>query len=184
MMKTVGLLRHAKSSWAQPGLSDFDRPLAPRGRTAAALVGGEMNRRGLAFDLVLASPARRVVETLQQVEKGYGAGLPTRFDPEIYTASACRLLAMLRRTEVGVRSVLLVGHNPALQELALLLTSEQDPLREEIDEKYPTAGLALLHSVAGQWRELWPEGATLDAFLLPKKLRRDIPGPASSPSGD
>src|SRR5438270_11440826 len=85
-VKTLALLRHAKSSWDDPNLDDFDRPLAPRGMEAAKRVGNELKRRKLAFDLVLASPARRVTETIAEVEKGYGETLNARFDPRLYGA--------------------------------------------------------------------------------------------------
>ncbi len=143
-MKRLALLRHAKSSWDDPALADFDRPLNARGVGAAAAIGAEMGRRGLAFDLVLASPARRVVETLEHLEAACGEALEPRFEQRIYQATAASLLDVLRAVDESARRLLLVGHNPGLQELAAMLASPDDPHRESVGARlsYGCAGAA------------------------------------------
>ena len=123
-MKTLTLLRHAKSGWDDSVARDFDRPLNPRGRCAARTVGREMRAQGLAFDSVLASPAVRVVETLEEIGSGYGRVLDPRFDQRLYLASTDTLLDLIREADDGVASLLLVGHNPGLQSLLTRLTGE------------------------------------------------------------
>ncbi len=139
-MKTLTLLRHAKSSWNDPIARDFDRPLNSRGRRAAKTVGREMRARGLAFDGILASPAVRVVETLAEVAEGYGGALEAEFDRRIYLATPEILLELVQQTDDGRAALLVVGHNPGLEQLALLL-SQAGPSRSEIEVKYPTATL-------------------------------------------
>ncbi len=102
-MKRLTLLRHAKSSWDAPGLQDFDRPLNKRGREAARLVGRELSRRKLRFDLVLASPAMRVRETLEELADGFGSALDIRFEPRIYLADPDTLLDLVRGLSDGHR---------------------------------------------------------------------------------
>ena len=92
-MKVLTLLRHAKSSWDHPAVRDFDRPLNKRGRKAARTIGHELQAQGLAFDAVLASPAKRVVETVAELAGGYGQALNPEFDDRIYMASAASLLS-------------------------------------------------------------------------------------------
>src|SRR3954467_8335503 len=137
-MKILTLLRHAKSGWDDPVSRDFDRPLNPRGRRAARTVGREMEAQGLVFDLVLASPARRVIETLEEVATGYGAIEP-EYDRRLYLAPAATLLDIVRHAPGTTERLLLVGHNPGLEELALRLArGDGDALRGEVEVKYPT----------------------------------------------
>lgn len=169
-MKSLALLRHAKSSWDHPALGDFDRPLNRRGIGAAELIGAEMRRRELAFDLVLASPAKRVVETLEHLERGYGESLRPRFDRRIYEAPAARLLEMVQAVDESVERVLLVGHNPGLGELAVLLAESGEPLRDSIARGYPTAALAKLVLPVESWAEVRPGAARIAEFVKPREL--------------
>jgi phosphohistidine phosphatase len=169
-MKTLALLRHAKSSWDDPALADFDRPLNRRGVKAAAVIGAEMGRRGLAFDLVLASPACRVVETLEQVERGLGESLEPRFDQRVYGAAVASLLDIVRGVDESVGRLLLVGHNPGLHELAVTLAAPGEPLRESLARGYPTAALALLELPVEKWEEVGPGTAQIADFLRPREL--------------
>ena len=167
-MKTLTLLRHAKSGWDDPVSRDFDRPLNPRGRRAAQTVGREMRAQGLAFDLVLASPARRVIETLEEVEGAFGP-LSPRFDQRLYLASPETLLDLVHEAEEGAASLLIVAHNPGLEMLALSL-SRPDPLRGEVALKYPTATLAELRFDVERWADVREGRGALARFVRPRDL--------------
>lgn len=169
-MKSLALLRHAKSSWDEPALGDFDRPLTRRGIEAATRIGAEMRRRGLVFDRVLASPATRVVETLEHLQRGYGESLDPQFDGGIYGAPAARLLEIVQAVDDSVGRVLLVGHNPGLEELAVLLAESGEPLRDSIARGYPTAALAMLQLPVESWREVRAGTAQVADFVRPREL--------------
>jgi phosphohistidine phosphatase len=171
-MKVLTLLRHAKSGWDDPVLRDFDRPLNPRGRRAAATVGREMRRLGLRFDTVVASPARRVMETLDEVGLAFGTLAP-RYDERLYLATAQTLLQVARETDHAVERLLLVGHNPGLEELVLRL-SAGGALRSEAALKYPTATLAEMRFETASWRQLQDRAATLSRFIRPRDLDPEL----------
>jgi phosphohistidine phosphatase len=173
-MKTLTLLRHAKSGWNDPVERDFDRPLNRRGRKAAYTVGAEMKARGLAFDRVLASPARRVVETLEEVARGYGEIEP-RYDDRIYLASPSVLLELVRETDESVGRLLLVGHNPGLEALALLLARDDgNALRAELAIKYPTGTVAEIGLPASSWRDVRPGTGRVVRFIRPRDLDPEL----------
>ncbi len=173
-MKSLTLLRHAKSGWDDPVSRDFDRPLNPRGRKAARTVAREMKAQGLAFDLVLASPARRVVETLEEVSAGYGAIRP-EFEPRLYLASTATLAEIVRATPDSVERLLLVGHNPGLEELALCLSGRDDgALRAEVEVKYPTGTVAEIELPAGRWAEVREGSGRLVRFIRPRDLDSEL----------
>lgn len=173
-MKTLTLLRHAKSGWDDPVGRDFDRPLNRRGRKAAVTVGAEMKARGLLFDRVVASPARRVVETLDEVAQGYGPIDPI-YDQRVYLASPAALLELVRQAEDEVDRLLLVGHNPGLEALALLLTGEDgDALRAELAVKYPTGTVAEISLPASSWRDVRPGTGRLVRFIRPRDLDPEL----------
>jgi phosphohistidine phosphatase len=162
--KQLFVLRHAKSSWDDPGLDDHDRPLAPRGRRAAALLAGHVRAAGIRPALVLCSSARRTRETLESVDPG---GRP-EIEPELYGASVSELCDRLRRVSPTIRSVMLVGHNPSLQMLVLRLAGSGDGL-DSVRAKFPTGALATL-TFDGPWSELGPGAAELAAYVRPKDL--------------
>jgi phosphohistidine phosphatase len=168
-MKTLTLLRHAKSGWDSAGVRDFDRPLNARGRKAARAMGREMRRLGLAYDLILASPARRVTETLSELAQGYGGAVKTRFDENLYLAPPETLLALVRGADDGEARLLVVGHNPGMEQLALLL-SEAGALRDQIAVKYPTAALAEIGFAVAHWRDVAPGEGRLARFIRPREL--------------
>ena len=167
-MKRLYLLRHAKSSWDDPTLSDSDRPLAPRGRRAAKVMAEHLRREGISPELALCSPSRRTRETLERIAPSLGKNAEVRIEPELYAGSAATLLEQLHGVPDEVDSVLLVGHNPAIQELALSL-ARRGSESERVREKFPTAALATLELDAS-WRELAPGSAELIAFVKPKEL--------------
>jgi phosphohistidine phosphatase len=169
-MKTLTLLRHARSDWDDTVQRDFDRPLNNRGRRAARTVGREMKRLGLSFDRVVASPAVRVRETLAEVEAAFGA-LAAEFDQRIYLATPDTLLEIAQGLPAEVERLLLVGHNPGLEQLVLALAGPQSgPLREEVEVKYPTATLAELRLPIESWAELREGTAELTRFIRPRDL--------------
>jgi len=169
-MKILTLLRHAKSGWDDPVSRDFDRPLNPRGRRAARTVGAEMKALDLAFDLVLASPARRVVETLEEVESAYGP-LRARPDERLYLASAATLVEIVRATPEDAGRLLLVGHNPGLEEIALRLSRrDSDPLRGEIEVKYPTGTLVEIELPIDHWSDMRKGEGRIVRLIRPRDL--------------
>ncbi|HVF95387.1 MAG TPA: histidine phosphatase family protein [Sphingomonas sp.] len=168
-MKTLTLLRHAKSGWDDPVTRDFDRPLNPKGRRAAAMIGRHLHDLGLVFDHVVASPAVRVVETLGEVASGYGRALDPAWERRIYLASSATLLDIVRDLPADADRVLLVGHNPGLEDLVLQMVPDgTDALREAVEVKYPTASIAELALPVATWREA--EGASLTRFIRPRDL--------------
>src|SRR6059058_5062652 len=116
MGKTLYLLRHAKSSWEDPTLPDHDRPLAPRGRRAAKVIAEHLRRQRSTPRLVLCSSSERTRETLKRITAGLGGGVEVRIEERLYTASAGDLLERLHEVDARVKSVMLIGHYPALQE--------------------------------------------------------------------
>jgi phosphohistidine phosphatase len=166
-VKRVFLLRHAKSSWKDPALADHDRPLNRRGREAAKAIAAHLNAEGVQPRLVLCSTAKRARQTLLGIERGLGRH-EVRTERQLYGASADALLAGLRRLPDKFDSVLVIGHNPGLQELALALAAPGTE-RERVAEKYPTAALATLE-LAGGWPQLAPGAAELVAFVRPRDL--------------
>jgi len=169
-VKTLTLLRHAKSGWNDPVSRDFDRPLNPKGKRAAALIGHHLRDLRLEFDHVVASPAVRVVETLDEVARGYGRTLAPAWDRRIYLASAVTLLDLVRELPGEVERVLLVGHNPGLEDLVLMLVPDGgDALRDVVEAKYPTASVAEL-TLPADWRGAAAGAATLTRFVRPRDL--------------
>jgi phosphohistidine phosphatase len=172
-MKTLTLLRHAKSTWDDLVARDFDRPLNRRGRLAACAIGAEMRRLGLAFDSVIASPAARVKETLAEVEHGYGGPLTAAFDQRVYLATLEKLLELVRNADDAARRVLLVGHNPGLERLAIALDGG-GRLSDEVAVKYPTATLAEIALPVAHWREVRVGIGTLERFIRPRDLHPEL----------
>jgi phosphohistidine phosphatase len=171
-VKVLTLLRHAKSGWDDPVSRDFDRPLNTRGLRGAKTVGAHMRNLGLTFDAVIASPAVRCVDTLDGVWEGYGRILHPHWDRRIYLASGVTLLDVVHEQNDAVDRILLCGHNPGLEDLTLMLVPDgsDDRLRDEIEEKFPTASLAELHFDITHWVDVQPNGATLARFVRPRDL--------------
>jgi phosphohistidine phosphatase len=169
-MKTLTLLRHAKSGWDDPVARDFDRPLNAKGKRAAAMVGRHMRSLELQFDHAIASPAVRVMETLDQIESGYGRRFAPDWDRRVYLASAATLLDVIHGFSAETESALLIGHNPGLEDLVLMLVADgADPLRDAVEDKYPTASLAELQ-FEGDWGDVAAGTARLTRFIRPRDL--------------
>jgi phosphohistidine phosphatase len=161
-IKHLFLLRHAKSSWDDPSLADHDRPLAPRGRAAAKRVGAYLGREQIPVALVLCSSAIRARETLDLVAPPG----EIRVEPELYGATSIDLLELVRRVPTEIDALMLIGHEPAISDLAVVLTG---PGSELAGRKFPTAALATL-TVSGPWSTLAPDSAQLAAFVRPREL--------------
>jgi phosphohistidine phosphatase len=168
MGKTLYLLRHAKSGWKDPALADHDRPLASRGRRASRVIADHLRRQRITPTLVLCSSSTRTRETLERVSPGLGDEIEVQIEDGLYSASASDLLARLHEVDARVDSVMLIGHDPAIQELALSLAGSGTDL-ERLREKFPTAALATL-VFQGSWGELTPGSAELVAFVKPSEL--------------
>jgi phosphohistidine phosphatase len=163
------VLRHAKSSWEDTGLNDHERPLAPRGRKAVKALSEHVHNADIEPGLVLCSSSRRTRETLEGVRPG-GEWI---IEPELYDAGPSTVLDRLRRVPEDTRSVMVVGHNPALQMLVLRLAGSGDPQAEgnlaEVQRKFPTGALATLEFDC-QWGALGPGCAHLTSYIKPKQL--------------
>jgi phosphohistidine phosphatase len=167
-MKSLSLLRHAKSGWDDPSLADFDRPLNARGREAARAMGRAMRELGLAYDRILASPAARVTGTIEEAAEGYGP-LDPYYDARIYLAAPATLLEIIRAADDRHERLLLVGHNPGIERLALLL-GRGGALDDQVALKYPTGALAEIHFPIARWRDVGESKGTLARFLRPRDL--------------
>jgi phosphohistidine phosphatase len=170
-MKHLAVLRHAKSSWDEPELDDFNRPLNERGWKAARRMGRELRDKGMRFDFVLASPAARVRETIDGVQEKYEFAGPIRFEQRIYMANDETLLSLVRGLPEKARAPLLVGHNPGLERLVVELTHDDgEGLRHRVATKYPTAALAILELPAHRWADVIPGSGEIVELILPKEL--------------
>jgi len=173
-MHQLLLLRHAKSSRDDATMPDRDRPLSARGRHAAATMRTAMRRLGLAPDLILVSPSRRTLQTLEALEPWDDTPL-TEPVAALYLGNASQLLAVLHEVAETVRSVLLIGHNPGMHNLALELVGDDERAHSDqalgrLMEKYPPGALAEF-AIAGPWWQLDAGGGQLVRFLTPRDLK-------------
>lgn len=162
-MKTLFLLRHAKSSWNDPALADFDRPLNDRGQKAAELVGKFMAKQNVNIDLVICSPAVRARQTIELVLRAAKRSAELRFDQRVYEANPTRLLEITFQIEDDRKSVLLVGHNPGMEELLGLLTG--------VEQHMPTAALAKVVLNSKKWDKILAEKGVLESFVKARELK-------------
>lgn len=174
-MLTLLLLRHAKAEPGAHGMADIDRQLAPRGHDDAPCMGGWVAAQNLLPDYIVCSTAQRTRQTLHGVMPTLGADVETVFEQAIYEANATRLLTVARRTPKRSRRLLMVGHNPGLEDLTNdLIGSADEQAAQRLAEKYPTSGLAVLTwpkaSGIADWSKLTPRSAHLAAFIAPRWL--------------
>ncbi|MGX5667206.1 SixA phosphatase family protein [Rhizobium daejeonense] len=164
------LLRHAKSDWPD-GVDDKKRPLADRGRKAASLMGDYLEREGLVPDLVLVSTAERTQQTWGRVKKAFSQAPEVRDADAIYEAPAETLMSVLKGVEPVFRVVMMIGHNPGMEDLAVKLIGGGDPdARRRISEKYPTGGLAVIDFTADTWQAIGSASGVLERFVTPRSL--------------
>ena len=170
-MKTLFLLRHAKSSWADATIRDHDRPLAPRGEQAVRLIASHIADAGVRPALVLCSSARRARDTLDAVGASFGEEATRSVEDDLYGASADELLVRLRVVDAATSSVLMVGHNPGLHDLAMELSSDGDPhAMAQLHTKFPTGALARLDLGDVEWHDLGRGGVFLASLVVPRDL--------------
>lgn len=161
-MKRLLLLRHAKSSWDDPRLADFDRPLNERGLHAAPLMGRFIRRQKIRPDLVLSSPAERTRRTAALVLEAAQLETPTRYDERIYEATPAHLLEMVSQADEETTEILVVGHNPGMEGLLELLTGER--------RRMPTAALARISLDVEKWSKVREGAGRLELHVRPKDL--------------
>lgn len=171
-MKILGLYRHAKSDWQDARARDFDRPLNKRGRKGADVMGRHIASHGIEWQRIIASPAARVAETVELGAKATGRSLPAIWDRRIYLASSATLLDLIHEQEDDAAAVLMIGHNPGLEDLIFDLVPDDgtSPLRDIVEEKFPTAAYAVLEIEAESWADVCENSARLVHLTLPRDL--------------
>ncbi len=164
-MKTLYLLRHAKSSWKNPELLDFERPLNRRGKKDAPAMGKFLKSKEVEIELLLCSPAKRACKTAKKVAKEIA--YPKQkilYKKEIYEANVADLFGVVQETPNAIASLMIVGHNPSLNDFANLLLSE-NPI-----ENIPTAGIVAISLSINSWQEIEENTGKLLFFEYPKKI--------------
>ena len=170
-MKRLLCLRHAKSSWDDPALDDHDRPLAPRGHRAAPIVGKYIEQHGLIPDKVLCSSARRARETLDLASAPWPVQPRKEIDRGLYLTGVEATLAILGRSDDRLDTILLVGHNPDMEQLVAMVAKRGDSAgRKALARKYPTAALAVIDLPLDHWADVAPGTGILERFVIPKDL--------------
>jgi phosphohistidine phosphatase len=161
-MKTLLLLRHAKSSWDQPSLPDFDRPLAERGKRDAPRMGKALRERGPHPELIISSPATRTRATIKAIAASARFEAEIQFEESVYGASSAELIKLIRKLPQEKASAMIVGHNPGLEDLVSRLTGRP--------ERMPTAALACIEFEIERWEDVEDGEAKLAWLLTPKQL--------------
>jgi phosphohistidine phosphatase len=165
------LLRHAKSSWDDPLIEDFDRPLAKRGRSAARRIADWLTKNRIRPTLVLSSPAARTRQTLDLIGDAIGPAAKIVHDKRLYLAESGDLLDRIREVDDHVGCLMLVGHNPGMQDLAVVLAASAGKReRARLAEKFPTASVAWFSVDATSWAKIDPSTTSLIEFLRPADL--------------
>ncbi len=170
-MLTLSLFRHAKSSWANPGQQDFDRPLNERGLEAAPRMGAFMAEHGIGPDLVLCSPSVRTRQTLDLLLPHFSTRPTVLYEDAIYLGAPSTLLKRVRKLEADVRHAMIVAHDPGLHQLAMHLPGSGDPdVLQTLAQKFPTAALAVIVFEGRSWSKVKAGAGRLDLFMTPKRL--------------
>ena len=170
-MRRLLLLRHAKADRSVPGGSDRERPLIERGRKDAAKLGDYMAGHALVPDRVLVSPAARTTETWKFAAKAFKPAPASTMVEKLYDATQHAILAAIKDAPAKAHTLLVIGHNPGLHELALMLIASGDiDARELLREKLPTSGLVIIDFALDDWMKLHPQSGRLERFVTPKSL--------------
>ncbi len=164
------LLRHAKTERAEPGQRDRDRKLVKRGRSDAETIAGYMAHHDLIPDLALVSTARRTQQTWELIASGFRKAPPHVDEERIYNASTGALMRLIGETR-GAHSLLIIGHNPGLHDVALCLVAAGDiAMRERLADRLPTSGLVVIDFAVDTWTKLPPQSGRLEHFATPRLL--------------
>ena len=170
-MRRLLLLRHAKAERSQPGDRDQTRVLAARGRKDAPQMGAYLVRHGLVPDLALVSTSARTRETWELTASAFKDAPRVVHEERVYGATPQALLQVVKETEPKVHTLIVVGHNPGLEELAALLIASGDlDARRRLKEKFPTSGLAVIDFALDAWGRLHPHAGRLDRFVTPRSI--------------
>jgi phosphohistidine phosphatase len=170
-MLILCLLRHAKSSWEDAAIQDFDRPLAARGKDAAPRMGAYMAQHGIAPQLILCSTAVRARQTLALVLPKLPNEATVEFEDALYLASPSTLLARIRKVEAKITCAMIVGHDPGMHGLAIELCGRGEAQNlHRLASKFPTAGLAVISFRTHQWSQLKPKAGRLERFMFPRLI--------------
>lgn len=170
-MRRLLLLRHAKAERLQSGGRDHDRILAKRGREDAAAVGAYLVRHKLIPDQALVSTSARTRETWTLVAKAFAKAPPVEVEGSIYEASPEAILKAIRTAEQSAKTLLVVGHNPGMQQLATMLIASGDiEARQRLLEEFPTAAIAMISFAVQDWESLHANGGRLEHFVTPQTL--------------
>jgi phosphohistidine phosphatase len=170
-MRRLMLLRHSTAGKTGPGQSDLDRVLTPEGHADAAMVGAYLVNHSFQPDHVLVSPAARTRDTWRNVAAALGGSPDAKFDRRIYNATAQALFNVIAEAPDQARTLLLLGHNPGLHELAILLTATgYIDIRERLRENFPTSGIAIIDFALDSWSKLHPHAGRLERFVDPKLI--------------
>jgi phosphohistidine phosphatase len=171
-MLTLCLLRHAKSSWQDASLEDFDRPLAPRGEDAAPRMGAYMADQGIAPELILCSTATRARQTLALLLTKLPGEPMVSFEDGLYLASATSLFARARALSADVSCAMIVGHDPGMHGLAVELAGRGEARDlHRLATKFPTAGLAVISFKTSEWSQIKPKAGRLEVFMSPRLIK-------------
>lgn len=165
-MKRITFIRHAKSSWDQPNLKDFDRPLNDRGTYDAPLMAKEFRKRDIPFDLIISSPSKRTMQTLELMCPYIDYDLEDiLWERAFYHASPKTMLMMIQPLPEVVEHVCIVGHNPGITEIVNMLQ------RDNLIENVPTCGIVSLIYKGKTWNDLRSETCSLDGYIYPKMFK-------------
>lgn len=172
MTRTLLLLRHAKSSWDDPSLADFDRPLARRGAKAAPRMAAYLRKQKLRPKLTLCSPALRAMETWRLITESLGGEIEVKTLRDLYLSPPSRLLRVLKRVPPDIQCVMMVGHNPGLEHLAEFLSGPKSKKKalSRLHDKFPTAALAVIEFETDAWSDIDRGQGRLRRFVRPSDL--------------
>ena len=170
-MRTLIFLRHAKSSWALPGVDDFDRPLNDRGNNAAPQMATWLANKGIKPDVIVCSSAKRTRETLAHIEPLFSQEVATILEPDLYLASSTALFECAEKLDDGYETAMLLAHNPGLHDAALsALTAASRRESGEMRSRFPTCACAIISLPIDRWSEITTDIGELNAYMTPKGL--------------
>ncbi len=169
-MKTLYLLRHAKTEAATGNQEDIDRRLTASGREACEAIGSYMKKHKYVPSFVLSSPARRTSETFSHVMEAAGMSPPYKFEKTFYPFNPDRVADSIRKLDDNIDSVMIVGHNPGIHQLAITLAKPDDTdSYEQLKTKYPTGTLTVLRFKLDSWERMGNKGGKLMDFMPPSE---------------